>query len=94
MTANVLECYLAGLLFAGLSKLFSLWLYGQEKVKVSATISTYSLIAKMVSLSILIEPFGVLGLALSTTISSSVSLPLIIREFGWRDFRDIILKRF
>jgi len=71
-TAKVLEFYLFGLVFSGLSKLLSLWLYAHEKMLETAKISTYTLIVKICFSIILIQPFGVAGLALSTTLSSFV----------------------
>ena len=93
-TARVLRYYLFGLVIFGIAKLFSLWLYAHEKMDISAKISTYSLIVKMVSAPILVYSLdmGVAGLAFSTTISSGVVLVLTLREFGWKRFGKIFTK--
>jgi putative peptidoglycan lipid II flippase len=92
-TAQVLIFYLLGLSIFGVSKLFSLWLYAHERIGTSAKISTYSLIVKIVSALLLIQPLGASGLALSTTISSLTLLVFTLNEFGWKNIRVIIFDK-
>jgi len=92
-TAQVLRFYLFGLYIYGVAKLFSLWLYAHEKISISAKISTYSLGVKLIFALILIQSFGVSGLALSTTISSVALLIFTLNEFGWGKVRDIIFDK-
>ena len=92
-TAQVLIFYLLGLSVFGISKLFSLWLYAHEQIGTSAKISTYSLVVKIVFSAILISPFGVSGLALSTAISSLILFILTVKEFGFQRFKKIIFDK-
>jgi putative peptidoglycan lipid II flippase len=92
-TAQVLIFYLLGLSIFGVSKLFSLWLYAHERIGTSAKISTYSLIVKIVSALLLIQPLGASGLALSTTISSLTLLLFTLNEFGWNNIKEIIFDK-
>ncbi len=85
-TATILKTYLLGLLPYGLGKLFLLWLYASQKQLKAATIATYAVIANIVFSLLLIKPYGVVGLALSNTLSGTVSFFLIIKEFGVDEF--------
>jgi len=93
-TAKVLFFYLLGLTVFGISKLFSLWLYAHEKMVETAKISTYTLIIKIFFALLLVDVFGVSGLALSTSISSIFLLIFTLQEFGWDKFFQIILDKF
>jgi putative peptidoglycan lipid II flippase len=92
-TANVLMAYLVGLLPFGLSKLFSLWLYAHHKQLEAAKIATWSLIGYGVSASVLFFTLGVVGLAISSTISGFISFIFLIKAFGWEDFRSLFDKK-
>ncbi len=93
ITANVLIMYLIGLLPFGLCKLFSLWLYANHQQKKAAQISMISLGANIIFSLALIKPLGVLGLALSGSLSGVVLLSLTIRSYGVKRFLDIILDK-
>ena len=89
-TSAVLSVYLIGLIPYGLQKLFLLWLYAQEKQLHAAKIATFSLIAYVVMALSLITPFGVVGLALAGSISGTIGFILTIKEFGIKNFLDIL----
>ncbi len=81
-TTLILQMYLIGLLPFGLSKLFSLWLYAQQKQSEAAKIATLSLITNISLSLMLITPLGAAGLALSTSISGFVVLIATLRVIG------------
>lgn len=89
-TALVLTMYLLGLLPFGLGKIFSLWLYSHEQQGLAAKITMKSLIANIILSLALIEPYGVYGLALASSLSGFVLFHLTIKEFGYRKFLDLI----
>lgn len=89
-TALVLTMYLIGLLPFGLAKIFSLWLYSYEKQGVAAKITMYSLIWNIVFSLILIKPFGIVGLALASSLSGFILFHLTIKEFGYTKFFELI----
>ena len=89
-TAIVLTMYLVGLLPFGLGKIFSLWLYAHEKQGVAAKITMKSLISNIILSLVLIEPYGIYGLALASSLSGFVLFHLTIKEFGYRKFIDLI----
>ncbi len=93
-TAVVLTFYLMGLSIFGVAKLFSLWLFAKEKIGTSAKIATYALFIKIFFAIILIQDFGVSGLALSTTISSLFLLLFTLHEFGWNRFGRVLKSRY
>lgn len=90
-TAFVLQMYLIGLVPFGLSKIFSLWLYANEKQKKAAMITFVSLSFNIIFSLLLISPLKAGGLALASSLSGFVLLFLTIKTFGIRDFLDIIL---
>lgn len=92
-TSQVLSLYLIGLLPFGLAKLFSLWLYANQKQKIAAKISIISLGANIVFSLALIKPLGVMGLALSGSLSGFVLLFLTIKTYGIKRFLDIIVDK-
>ncbi len=92
MTALILMMYLIGLLPFGLAKIFSLWLYSEQKQMITAKISAKSLVFNIIFSLILITPFGAAGLAFSSTITGFVLFFLTIKEFGFRLFYEKILK--
>ncbi|MBI3873896.1 MAG: polysaccharide biosynthesis C-terminal domain-containing protein, partial [Arcobacter sp.] len=92
MTALILAMYLIGLVPFGLAKIFSLWLYSEQKQMITAKISAKSLVFNIIFSLILITPFGAAGLAFSSTITGFVLFFLTLKEFGFRLFYDEILK--
>ena len=89
-TALILSMYMIGLLPYGLNKLFSLWLYAEHKQLIAAKIATYSLVTNIVLSIVLIFFLKAAGLALSSSIAGLVLFFLTIKEFGVREFLDII----
>ena len=92
-TANVevvLQMYMIGLIPFGLQKLFVLWLYAKEMQMQSAKIATISLITYSFFALILITPFGVMGLALASTIGGFVSFFFTLKTFGFHHFKDFL----
>lgn len=81
-TALILRMYLIGLVFFGLNKLFSLWLYAQRRQAEAAKIATWSLATNIVFSLALISPLGGAGLALSTSISGAVAFIATLRAVG------------
>jgi putative peptidoglycan lipid II flippase len=90
MCAKVLSMYLLGLIPFGLSRIFSLWLFAQQRQKEAAIISAISLSIGVVFSFILVYPFGVIGLALASSIGGLFLFILTIRAFGTKTFFDII----
>lgn len=89
-TASVLSMYLVGLLPFGLAKIFSLWLYSEQKQLLTAKISAKSLGFNIICSLLLIVPFGADGLALAGSLGGCVLLILTIKEFGFANFLVII----
>jgi putative peptidoglycan lipid II flippase len=92
-TANVevvLQMYMLGLIPFGLQKLFVLWLYAKEMQMQSAKIATLSLITYSIFALTLITPFGVMGLALASTIGGFVSFFFTLKTFGFHHFINFI----
>lgn len=89
-TSQVLMMYLIGLIPFGLQKLLVLWLYAKQMQLSAAKIATASLLAYILFALTLIQPLGVSGLALASTIGGFVSFILTIRVFGLKNFFDII----
>ena len=89
-TALVLTMYLVGLLPFGLGKIFSLWLYSHEKQALAAKITMKSLIANIILSLALIEPYGVYGLALASSLSGFILFHLTIKEFGYKQFFNLL----
>ena len=92
-TALVLQMYLVGLLPFGIQKLFVLWLYAKELQKKAAVIATYSLGVYIVFALAFIQPFGVAGLALASTLGGFVSFIFTIKSFGTDNFKKILLSK-
>jgi putative peptidoglycan lipid II flippase len=89
-SASVLVMYLIGLVPFGLAKIFSLWLYSEQKQLQTAKISAKSLGFNIVFSLLLILPMGSSGLALASSISGFVLLHLTIKEFGYSEFFTIL----
>ncbi|MBA1432952.1 MAG: murein biosynthesis integral membrane protein MurJ [Epsilonproteobacteria bacterium] len=89
-TAAVLMMYLIGLLPFGLQKLFVLWLYAKEQQMRAAKVATISLLVYIIFALAFIQPFGVAGLALASTLGGFVSLFFTLKIFGWQNFFAIL----
>ena len=89
-TTIVLQMYMIGLLPFGIQKLFALWLYAQEMQMKAAKIATLSLGVYIVLALALIQPLGVAGLALASTLGGFVSFIFTLRAFGWQNFLEIL----
>jgi len=89
-TTAVLQMYMIGLLPFGIQKLFALWLYAQEMQMKAAKIATLSLGVYVVFALAFIQPFGVAGLALASTLGGFVSFTFTIRAFGTHNFMEIL----
>ena len=92
-TTIVLQMYMVGLLPFGIQKLFALWLYAQEMQMKAAKIATLSLSVYIVFALSLIQPLGVAGLALASTLGGFVSFIFTIRAFGTHNFLEILKSR-
>jgi len=90
-TTAVLQMYMIGLLPFGIQKLFALWLYAQEMQMKAAKIATLALAVYIVLALAFIQPLGVAGLALASTLGGFVSFTFTIRAFGTQNFL-VILK--
>ncbi|MDR3177650.1 MAG: murein biosynthesis integral membrane protein MurJ [Campylobacteraceae bacterium] len=88
--AKVLSMYLLGLVPFGLSRVFSLWLFAQQRQKEAAMISAVSLGGGALFSFILVYPLGVIGLALANSLGGFFLFILTIRAFGFRVFFNII----
>ncbi|MDR1460084.1 MAG: murein biosynthesis integral membrane protein MurJ [Campylobacteraceae bacterium] len=88
--AKVLSMYLLGLVPFGLSRIFSLWLFAQQRQKEAAMISAVSLGIGVLFSFALVYPFGVVGLSLANSISGLFLFILTIRAFGVKTFFNII----
>ncbi len=93
ITSHVLMMYMIGLIPFGLSKLLSLYLYATDRQAKAAKIATWSLGVNIVASLSLIQPLGVVGLALGGSIGGWVLFLLTVRELGWEQMRAIILSR-
>lgn len=91
-TALILTMYLIGLIPFGVAKIFSLWLYAKEQQFLAAKISMKSLAWNIVFSLALIEPFGAAGLAFASTLSGFILFYLTIKEFGFRKFKELLIK--
>jgi len=92
-TAAVLQMYMIGLLPFGMQKLFILWLYAKEMQTKAAKIATISLLVYITFALVFIQPFGVAGLALASTLGGLVSLFFTLKTFGWENFFAILRSR-
>jgi len=92
-TSYVLQMYLTGLIPFGLARLFSLWLYANERQGEAAVISGWSLGANIILSIALIKPMGAAGLALASSLSGVLLLGLTIKAFGGNRFLAIMRPR-
>ncbi len=93
-TTVVLQMYMIGLLPFGLSKLFALWLYAQQRQGEAAKIATYTLGSNIVLSLALIAPLQAGGLALASSISGFIGFVMTVKAFGTKRFLDIISKKY
>ena len=89
-TALVLTMYLVGLLPFGLGKIFSLWLYSHERQGTAAKITMYSLVWNIIFSLALIQPYGIVGLALASSLSGFILFHLTLKEFGYTKFMRLL----
>lgn len=89
-TTAVLQMYMIGLLPFGLQKLFALWLYAKEMQIKAAKIATLSLVIYIVLALSLIQPLGVVGLALASTIGGLSSFVFTVKTFGLNNLMEIL----
>ncbi len=89
-TTAVLQMYMIGLLPFGLQKLFALWLYAKEMQMKAAKIATLSLVIYIALALSLIQPLGVVGLALASTIGGLSSFIFTIKTFGFSNLMEIL----
>ncbi len=92
-TTAVLQMYMIGLLPFGLQKLFALWLYAKEMQMQAAKIATLSLVIYIVLALSLIQPLGVAGLALASTIGGLSSFIFTVKTFGLSNLMEILDSR-
>ncbi|CAI6151448.1 MAG: Lipid II flippase MurJ [uncultured Sulfurimonas sp.] len=92
-TTAVLQMYMIGLLPFGLQKLFALWLYAKEMQMQAAKIATLSLLIYIVLALLLIQPLGVAGLALASTIGGLSSFIFTVKTFGLSNLMEILDSR-
>lgn len=92
-SAMVLSMYMIGLLPYGLAKIFSLWLYSTHRQKTAAKISGISLGFNIVLSLSLIYFLQAAGLALASSLSGFILFFLTIKEFGKKEFLDIIMNK-
>ncbi len=93
-TAEVLQMYMLGLLPFGLSKLFALWLYAQQRQGEAAQIATYTLGSNIILSLVLIAPLEAAGLALASSLSGFIGFVMTVRAFGNDRFFDIISPKY
>lgn len=89
-TSYVFSLYLLGLLPFGLSKILSLWLYSHQKQGKAAKYSLISLGFGTILSLILMQPFGVLGIAFSSSFAGFILLGLNVYAIGKKNFFCII----
>lgn len=82
-SAQVLAAYLLGLLPFGMAKIFSLWLYSHGQQTLAAKISAKSLLVGTLFSLILMQFWGVRGLALAGSLSGFFLLWWTLRAFGF-----------
>ena len=89
-TAAVFSAYMIGLLPFGLSRIFSLWLYSQNKQALAAKITAFSLGVGTIFSLVLMQFLGAVGLALAGSISGFFVFFLTLHYFGWKRFLQIL----
>lgn len=90
--ASVFSAYMLGLLPFGLARIFSLWLYSEQKQGLAAKISAFSLIVGVIFSVILMQFLEEVGLAIAGSISGFVLFFATIYYFGIQRFLKILNK--
>ncbi|MCK5110215.1 MAG: murein biosynthesis integral membrane protein MurJ [Arcobacteraceae bacterium] len=93
-TAMILVMYLIGLIPFGIAKIFSLWLYAQERQGKAAKITAISLLWNIILSLLFIIPFEAAGLALASSLSGFILLHLTLKEFGYNKVLKILKNKF
>lgn len=93
ITANVFALYLLGLLPFGLCKILSLWLYSHKLQGKSAKYSLISLCSGTLLSLCLIQPYGVLGIAFSSSFAGFFLFALNAKAMGRKNFFCIIANK-
>lgn len=88
--AGAFAGYMVGLLPFGLARIFSLWLYAHKQQGKAAKISAISLFCGVGFSLVLMQPFGVVGLALASSLGGVLYFWLTIRIFGTNKFLHIL----
>lgn len=88
--SQVFSAYMIGLLPFGLARIFSLWLYSQNKQTLAAKISAFSLGVGILFSVILMPFFQAVGLALAGSISGFVLFFITLYYFGLPKFFTIL----
>ena len=91
-TALILAMYLIGLIPFGIAKIFSLWLYSHEQQFLAAKISMKALGWNIIFSLALIIPYEAAGLAFASTLSGFILFYLTIKAFGFRKFKELLIK--
>lgn len=90
ITTQVFIAYLIGLIPFGLSKILSLWLYSHRLQGKAAKYSLIALLFGTLFSLILFKPFGVVGIAVSSSLAGFILLGLNCYAFGKKNFFYII----
>lgn len=93
-TMFVLQMYMVGLIPFSLAKLFSMYLYAEQKHMKAAKIAIISLVVNLIFSVILMQFMGAAGLALSGSIGGIAQMYLTIREVGWGVFFNLIRSQY
>jgi len=93
-TALILLGYIAGLLPFGLAKLFSLWLYADNRQKEAAMIASKSLGVNIALSLLLIAPLAAPGLALASSLGGWVLFWLTLKAVGGERVLDIMRSKY
>jgi len=89
-TASVLSMYMLGLVPHGLTKLFAMFLYANNRHTKAAKIATIALVLNVIVSIILMNLMGAMGLALAGSVGGVVLFTLTVREVGTKHFFDIV----
>jgi len=92
-SAFVLQMYMIGLLPFGLVKIFSSYLYSTHRHLKAAKISAISLGFNIILSLILIYPLKAAGLALASSLTGFILFFLTIKEFGFKNFKNILFSK-
>ncbi len=93
-TVYVLQMYMVGLIPFSLAKLFSMYLYAEQKHMKAAKIAIISLVVNLFFSVILMQFMGAAGLALSGSIGGIAQMYLTIREVGWGLFFNLLRSHY